>query len=411
MLRLSEVKTLIIKPEFTLTKQINFDMVNKYFFDFDEKQKDKLSKMAIELWDKKKTKITNPQDLQLLSYYLDTNFGYQNISEDNDSDEIEDTDNIKHIVVARKYKFNYSVYEDDDIRQENIFKLNFYNIVEKLKFYFPNVDINIFFEKSTYVDREIKKANTTYKHDVVINIKKKSDNEEEDSNYSDEYDIDNTYEIVLEYFEKIHNRFNDEDKKISTNLFSDEYLVYNVNTDNMEDFIIDSIYTIIQIICVAINDEYELSKILYFDKNNKKKNNRDYAYFNKIVTIQKNKEFNLKEFHKNIRPCDPETNDDMTFDDFIDYIENELEIEIKYIDKKFNCSSELFDNLILLLPISVDETDILKEYKNKYSDAMKALLTASKKIIEILRKQRTKRMQLPLFIKNFQKFHKDNLKL
>ena len=410
MLRLSEVKTLINKPEFTLTKQNDFDMVNKYFFDFDEKQKDKLSKMAIELWDKKKTKITNPLDLQLLAHGVGTNFGYENISEEND-EEFEDTDNTKHITIARKYKFNYSVYEDDDIRQENIFKLNFYNIVNKLKIYFPNVDINIFFEKSTYVDREIKKANTTYKHDVVINIKKKSDNEE-DINDSNEYDIDNTFEIVLEYFEKIHNRFNDDDKKISTNLFSDDYLVYNVNTDNMEDFIIDSIYAIIQIICVATDDEYELSKILYFDKKNNKKNSiREFDYFNKIITIQKNKDFNLKEFHKKIGPCDPDTNDDMTFDDFIDYIEDELKIEIKYLDKKFNCSSEIFDKLILLLPISVDETGILKAYKNKYSDAMKALLTASKKIIEILRKQRTKRMQLPEFIRNFQKFHKDNLKL
>ena len=160
MLRLSEVKTLINKPEFTLTKQNDFDMVNKYFNDFDEKQKDRLSKMAIELWEKKKTKITNPPDLQLLAHGVGTNFGYENITEEIDDAEIEDTDNIKHITVARKYKFNYSVYEDDDIRQENIFKLNFYNIVEKLKFYFPNVDINIFFEKSTYVDREIKKANT-----------------------------------------------------------------------------------------------------------------------------------------------------------------------------------------------------------------------------------------------------------
>jgi hypothetical protein len=409
MLRLSEVKTLINKPEFTLTKQNDFDMVNKYFFDFDEKQKDRLSNMAIELWDKKKTKITNPLDLQLLSYYLDTNFGYQNISEEND-EEFEDTDNTKHITVARKYKFNYSVYEDDYIRQENIFKLNFYNIVEKLKIYFPNVDINIFFEKSTYVDREIKKANTTYKHDVVINIKKKSDNEE-DINDSDEYDIDNTFEIVLEYFEKIHNRFNDEDKKISTNLFSDDYLVYNVNTDNMEDFIIDSIYAIIQIICVATDDEYELSKILYFDKKNNKKNNRDYEYFNNIVTIQKNKKFNLKEFHKKIRPCDPDTNDDMTFEDFIDYIEDELKFEIKYLDKKFNCSAELFDNLIVRLNTEIETTGDLLLYKKSYSNAMKALLTASKKIIEILRKQRTKRMQLPEFIRNFQKFHKDNLKL
>jgi hypothetical protein len=180
----------------------------------------------------------------------------------------------------------------------------------------------------------------------------------------------------------------------------------------MEDFIIDSIYAIIQIICVATDDEYELSKILYFNKKNNKKNSiREFDYFNRIITIQKNKKFNLKEFHKKIKPCDPDTNDDMTFDDFIDYIEDELEIEIKYLDKKFNCSSELFDKLILLLPITIDKIHELVMYKNKYSDAMRALLTASKKIIEILRKQRTKRMQLPEFIRNFQKFHKDNLKL
>ena len=126
------------------------------------------------------------------------------------------------------------------------------------------MNILIEFEKATTIDKKLKKPQATYKHDVIIKIIPKD---------VDEDDIEiNTYEVVLEYFEEIHNKFNDDDKKISTNLFSDGYYVYNEKNDDMKEFMIDTIYSIIEFICTSMNDPYELSKILYFNKNYHEKN-------------------------------------------------------------------------------------------------------------------------------------------
>jgi len=41
---------------------------------------------------------------------------------------------------------------------------------------------------------------------------------------------------------------------------------------------------------------------------------------------------------------------------------------------------------------------------------MNTVIQASDEIIKLMKKQRDKKLQLPQFIRNFQKFHKDNLK-
>jgi len=392
--------------KYQIKKQTDFNLLNKYFQDLTEKSKNKISNMAVKYWNKKKLKIINPLDLQMLAHFINYYFGYDN---DNDNDNQIENKNIKNIKIAGKYEFSYIEYDDDDIRQENVFKLNFYNIVEKLKYYFPQVNIKIEFEKSTYVDRQIKKANTTYKHDAIITITPITpivDLVEKD----DEYDPDKTFEIVLEYFEKIHNRFNDDDKKISTDLFSDEYFVFDVNKDNMEDFMIDTIYGIIQTICACTNDEYELSKILYFDKNYKNKNNPyEFDYFNKIVNIQKNNKFNFEDFYNEINPVNPDSGDDYSQQEFINEFKK-YKIKIK-TDKDGFCEAHIFDEILIHSSRYIFDSVTLFKYKNIYMSAMKSLLKANKKIIDILQKQRSKRMQLPKFIRNFQKFHKDNMKL
>jgi hypothetical protein len=392
-------------PKYQIKKQSDFDILNKYFQDLTDKSKDKISKMAIEYWNKKKLKIINQLDLQILAHYIDYFFGYTQQNDINKNEN--ENENIKNIKVAGKYEFTYIEYDGDDIRQENIFKLNFYNIVEKLKQYFPQVNIKIDFEKSTYVDRQIKKANTTYKHDVIITLTPKSDENLEENS---DYDPEKSFEIVLEYFEKIHNRFNDEDKKISTNLFSDEYFVFDVNKDNMENFMIDTIYGIIQTICACTNDEYELSKILYFNKNYTNRNLiRQVEYFNEIILIQKNNKFNLDDFYNRITPRDPDTEKKITKKKFIKLLEDICELEFDNDDNIYD--STTFEKIIMYLDNNKITSERILSYKNLYCYAMKSLLKANKKIIDILQKQRSKRMQLPKFIKNFQKFHKDNLKI
>jgi hypothetical protein len=372
-----DTKTLKIKED--------IDLIKKYFDDLSIKNRKMISKKLIVLWDDKKIKISDEAVLNIIDYYINIK---KNYTESN-------------ITICDKYNFSYINYSEDNIRQENIFKLNFNNITKKLNEYFSDVIITIEFEKATTIDKKIKKANATYKHDVLLKIKPNHIYDEDD----DENEK-NTYEIILEYFEAIHNKFNDDDKKISANLFSDAYYIFDEKKDSMNDFMTDTIYSLIEFICATCKDSYELSKILYFNKNYKSISyKKDVQFFNEIVEVNKSNEFNFNDFFVKIDPHHPETGDEFSEEEFIEYIEDEYGIEIND-----TFTSELFETLIINLDNNISQSDRIQKYKKIYINAMKTLRFASNKIIQIIENQRNKRLQLPEFVINIQKFHKDNLK-
>jgi hypothetical protein len=302
---------------------------------------------------------------------------------------------LKNIQITDDYKFNYVIYNDENIRQENIFKLNLLNIVNKLKTYFGNVDIDIFFEKYTWADKEIKLSKAVYKHDVIINIKNKNIDEEDDDN------INNVFEIVLEYFEKIHNRFSDGDKYISAKQTSDEYSVFNEKIDDINEYYTDTIYSLIKFICTTTDDKYELSKILYYKNISKNANSSYliYEYFSRIIDFKKNKKFNLEEFYNQLKIKNYE------FNEFVEYLEDEYELEL---DEFNNCDIIFFDKLIIYN--NDIKSNFLDKYKDIYINALNMLNDASDEIIKLMKTIRNKRFQLPIYIKNLLKYHKDNLK-
>jgi len=364
--------------------------IKKYYYDIDEDNRKIISKKYVKDWNLKNSKLTDNESLQILEDYL----------------QIYDKDYyVKKINIAGQYDFEYIKCKENNIRQENIFKLNFYNIVQKLNEYFSNVKILIEFEAPTTVDSILKKPNCTYKHDVLIKIQPNKN----------EIDNDEIFEVVLEYFEKIHNKFNDDDKKIATNLFSDAYFVFSEKDDNMTEFMINVIYGIIELICACTENKFELSKILYFNKNyNKKSITKDIIDFNNIIDINKNKNFNLKKLYDELKPFNPETGDDFNFKEFIEYIEENYNDDDK---KEFNFNnvdniypSEIFEKLILYLNSDISD-ERLKRYKHIYIKAVNTLFIASTRILEIIKEQRKKRLQLPDFVKNIQKFHINNLKI
>lgn len=73
-------------------------------------------------------------------------------------------------------------------------------------------------------------------------------------------------------------------------------------------------------------------------------------------------------------------------------------------------SSDIFEQLILYLDINICSNDILRCYKKIYMATIKKMFVASDRIINILNKQRKKRLQLPDFVENIKKFHINNLK-
>ena len=395
---MKQLRKKIKDGDYSINNSTDSNEIKKYYFDIDKDDRKIISKKYVKDWDLKKSKLRDDKSLEILSDYLD----------------IHDKDySINKIKIAGQYDFEYIKCKETNIRQENIFKINFLNIVKKLNEYFPNVKIFIEFEAATTVDTILKKPNCTYKHDVLIKIQPNKE----------DVDNDETFEVVLEYFEEVHNKFNDDDKKIATNLFSDAYLVFNQKTDDIKKFIKKSIYSIIELICSSLDEgKYELSKILYFNENYESKNNDillDVELFNKIIDIKKHGDFNLKEFYKNLKPFNPETGDDFNFDEFIQYIQekynnkddedDDKEIEFDLNNPNNIYSSDIFEKLILYLDVNITD-EILNKYKQLYMMAIDKLFVASDRIREIMKEQRKKRLQLPDFVKNIKKFHIDHLK-
>jgi len=365
-------------------------VLSQKWYDIDDKYKKYISQLCIEYWINKNTKIINTDDLIILEDYVKTRNKYK-----------------KHkINITDDYEFEYIEYNDDNIRQENIFKLNLLNIVNKLKKYFPKLSINIFFEKNTWADKEIKLTKAIYKHDVVINIRNNDVGDNGgDGDVDDNQDIENTFEIVLEYFEKIHNRFSDGDKYISTTQTTDDYLVFNEKTDSISEYFEKTIYTLIKFICASTDDKYELSKIMYYKKNlNKKSKRMKNDYFSRVIDYKRNNMFNLEDFYNELKIKN------YSFDEFVQFIEDEYEIELD-LDDDNNCNSKNFDKLIILLDDNELQSSFIRNYKEIYINVINILNDASDEIIKLMKVIRNKRFDLPIYVKNLLKYHKESLRI
>lgn len=389
MLTLKQLKTKINKKNYVITKSMNVTDVQyicKYLFDLDdEKDFFNVLKQVIKYWKETSHKIMNVENINIIEQYI-LKKGYQK----------------QNITIAGTYEFEWYNYNEDDVRPENIFKLNFKLISDKLNEYFKDVTIKTEFEKSTIIDKQLKKSTHTYKHDVLFTMSSIIDEEEK------------PYEVVLEYFEKIHNRFMDEDKSISTTLFSDVYGVfdekkYSTNKNKskgMEIFMINIIFDVIKIICAINNDKYELSKLLYFKNNKILKDEKE--IFKKIIEYKKKGKFNFKSFYDELLPTDSETGDDISQEDFIEILKDEHKIQIKNIEQ---CPSEVFEQIIIRTSSENFESDRLNYYKRIYLNAINALDNASNEIIKLIKEQRNKRYCLPQFMKNFETFHREKSKI
>lgn len=391
MLTLTQLKTKINADKYVITKSKNttdIEYIGKYLYDLEEENIFfNILQQIIKFWKGTNHKIMNLLNLNILEKYISKK-NYEH----------------KKFTIAGTYDFVWYNYNEDDIRPENIFKLNFKLISDKLNEYFKDVSIKVEFEKSTSIDRELKKSSHTYKHDVLFTISSKTNENEK------------PYEIVLEYFERKHNRFNDDDKSISARLFTDVYGIfdeknYSTNsskTRGIEKFFINTLTELIKIICAINNDKYELSKLLYL-KNNKASDDEKIT-FNKIIEYKKKGKFNFKKFYEEIMPTDSETGDIISQEDFIEILKDD-KYKIKVANIK-HCPTEVFEQIIIRMDSESDSFEIdINKYKRIYFNAINALDNASNEIIKLIKEQRNKRYCLPQFMKNFEKFHRENSKI
>jgi hypothetical protein len=77
------------------------------------------------------------------------------------------------------------------------------------------------------------------------------------------------YDIAIEFNELNHPKHNDDDKKILGTVLTDKYLVHN-QSDNLYNFMKETIYLLLQYTCASSNDIYELVRINFFKNFNRK---------------------------------------------------------------------------------------------------------------------------------------------
>ena len=333
----------------------------------------------INIWFKKNTKLHKRADLKMLNEYI-----------------------IKHIIKTKKinisndYMFEFIDKQFDNIRPENIFKLNWLHICKKLDSYFPQIKIKCMFEKASDVDKEIQKGNAVFRHDVYICICNPLNNKK--------------YDCALEYFEKNSHtkRSIDTDKELYTQQVVDEYIVYEEKSYDLDTYFLNTIHKIMLLICASLNDKYTLAKINFFKKfkSNPKELKALTNNFNTILKYKKDNIFNFSIFYENLQPLNPDTEEEFEFDEFIDFLKN-YDIYVN-LDKKGNAKYNIFARIILKLDSNI--SDYLTSYKDIYSETMDIIMDSSDQIIEYINKSNTKKENLPEFLDMFLRNHLQNYK-
>lgn len=344
-------------------------------------------KNKITEWYNKKTKLKKTSELFELNKYIEYHNSLNKL-----------TKNTNIISFSYDYSFEfYNVdkmnFEDMKIRPENIFKLNFLIIVKKMRKYFdkinfPGLKLIVDFEKAGFIDTIKKIPQATYKHDVYIKI---------------EYSNDTDYmerEIGLEYFETTHDRIKDQEKKVSSEIQLETYMVYEEKDYKYEEFMKKAIYEIFLNISCVLNNKYILTKIIYFQNHIANKNiKQDTLIFNNILDWKKNNKFNFEEFFIGSRPINPDN--DKPFDDYINfkkYFEDNYRIKIMIDDNKC-CKFEYFEEIINR--IDYDMCPKIYDYRKTFTNMMNIMLDASDKIIFMANdKSKLIKHNLPAYLDN-----------
>lgn len=280
-----------------------------------------------------------------------------------------------------------------NIRPENILKLNFLIIVRKLKEFFTYINFDLKYESPGINDTIIKNKNATYKHDIYLII-----------NYKDNY-----YDIAIEYFETIHDRIKDHEKRISSSVNLDSYHCYNEKNKNINEFMNNVLHDIIISICALTEDKYTLAKINYFKNYNENINlRRDTQLFNQIINWQKNNILCLETLFNDIDPQNLETNESFTFDEFINYFSEEYDINIKFEKNSYKCNYSYFIDIINYIDSNCSSRIIY--YRKIYTKTLKLLLDSQEQIINYVKKKNESKKLIPKYLDNFLNLHIQNYK-
>jgi hypothetical protein len=366
---MTSIDKFIEKYKHTITK--NRNKLEEYINGFSilkKSDKVKLSSFVTgKLWKDTKYKVKSQNELNVLEFYLDNiyklNFNEINI----------------------KNQFSIEVYDNklnDTIRGENIFKLDMNNIIKELCKKYKNIKMMLKFEEATSTQLKFLEKQHVFHHDTIIEI-------------TNNKNIESLpYVIALEYLEKgshssTKDKVYDNEKKIISELMCDSYLEYREGIDNYEDFIEKVTFELIKYTCALNNDETELCKYICAIKNS-----IDKEIFNKMLTIKKNNKFDKKKFYIDI---EPENEEIQSEEDFYNKLEEEYNIDTT------KANYETFEKIIIMTDPDKNESIDLIIYKKMLGIMFNGLLNASHMIIELIKKERNKRINIPDLVLHYSK--------
>jgi len=264
--------------------------------------------------------------------------------------------------------------------KKDLFKFNMFVLVNQLRTYFSDADINISFDKPNRNETLIKDYDDTHTHNVYI-----------DMSYNEKY-----YDCGFDFLEKTFHV--NENKYISAQVNLDVYKLFDEDVDNYNDYLENCIYRLLILLCSLFKNEYTLAEILFAKANADDKNiKRQSAIFRKILYEYKNNKFNLRDWYDEIIPINLETGENQSWEEFIEFL-NCILIEINYVD--INCI-QYSDFEKIILEISSDISPKIQFYKMMYIQCNRTLMLSLKTINELIDQISKTKKYIPQYINNF----------
>ncbi len=164
-------------------------------------------------------------------------------------------------------------------------------------------------------------------------------------------------------------------------------------------------------ICALSNDNYTLSKIIFFKNyNNLTSLKFDTQIFNNIISWKKNNSLDLKKFLENLAVINPDTEEEFEYDDFLEYIEDNYNIKINGKTCDYNTVISIINSLDTNLSQSI------LSYRKIYSKTMEVLFESQKELFIWVEKKNESKDLIPDYLRNILRLHiqhykkKDTLK-
>jgi len=297
---------------------------------------------------------------------------------------------IKSIFFGKHYEFKYldinnlvSTNESINTSTIHIFKMNMLIIIDYLKYYFPDIEIKMFFDHSNRNECLIKNSETGFTHDIYIQINK-----------SEKY-FDCGIDFIPETFDL------DNYKYISSLVNLDYYKYFQEDTDNYNDFMSELIYRLLIILCSVNRDEYTLAEILFsrtLTESDSVIAKRDCDIFRKVILAKRDNNINLKNWFDEIIPRDVETGEELNWANFIIYCKS-IVSKFNFTDNQTNISYDTFEKIIL--KINSELSTKIDYYKMIYQKTINLVIESLKLIMDLIESSNRTKKYIPQYINYF----------